>query len=377
MRIGSKSSCPRCGFHVQPLKHFANRWDAKCCPSAARTWLSDPMRISPPPGLKPLMLMRECRNWNCFTLGIIVRPIYRNAATQEINPSAMHSMSRDLHIALEQANFAFVRQKKNAAAGSFSRPGPDIGRESGFGYRPATGRDRPFVRSAASGDARERGERLARVSPVAVREAARVLLSAVGGRSCVAQAAALFDSRRARRGPDTFVLVSAETGRARSTDHACCRTLIRRSSCRRACKFTAAFPIGYWSKAPNCSTECRQRSGRRDEGRPAQCDRVRQARQEELGLLSTTMPRFLGDRFGVRRHVRRPHGIGRSLAHRRPDADPAPASRSPVAARNWHAPGNALQRASSAVPAIRSRPGRIRRLSGRTRGAGRISWSAA
>jgi uncharacterized protein (TIGR02421 family) len=76
-----------------------------------------------PPGLKPLMLMRECRNWNCFTLSIAVRPTYRDATTQEINSSAMHSMSRDLHIALEQANFAFVRQKKTLRPAHFHAPG--------------------------------------------------------------------------------------------------------------------------------------------------------------------------------------------------------------------------------------------------------------
>ena len=48
--------------------------------------------------------LRECRDWNCFALGVRVRPAYRHAATHEINPTAMHSMSRDLHIALEQAN---------------------------------------------------------------------------------------------------------------------------------------------------------------------------------------------------------------------------------------------------------------------------------
>src|SRR4051794_32335129 len=65
-----------------------------------------------PVGLKPLMQMRECRSWNCFTLGIIVQPAFRNAETQELNSAALHSLTRELHIALEQADFAFVRQKK-------------------------------------------------------------------------------------------------------------------------------------------------------------------------------------------------------------------------------------------------------------------------
>jgi uncharacterized protein (TIGR02421 family) len=78
--------------------------------------------ILAPNGLKPLVQMRDCRKWNCFAVGIIVRPAYRKAETQEINLSAMHSMSRDLHIALEQANFAFVRQKKTLRPAQFHAP---------------------------------------------------------------------------------------------------------------------------------------------------------------------------------------------------------------------------------------------------------------
>jgi uncharacterized protein (TIGR02421 family) len=72
-----------------------------------------------PAGLKPLVRLRECRDQNLFALGIAVR----DAATQEINSSLMHSMSRDLHIALEQANFAFVRQKKTLRPAHFHAPG--------------------------------------------------------------------------------------------------------------------------------------------------------------------------------------------------------------------------------------------------------------
>lgn len=71
----------------------------------------------------PLLRLRECREWNCFALGIIVRPVYRNMTTQEINTAAMHSVTRDLHIALEQANFAFVRQRKTLRPAHFHAPG--------------------------------------------------------------------------------------------------------------------------------------------------------------------------------------------------------------------------------------------------------------
>ncbi|HVT28057.1 MAG TPA: hypothetical protein VHE81_08580, partial [Lacipirellulaceae bacterium] len=75
-----------------------------------------------PPGTKPLLRLRECRDWNCYLLGIVARPVYRQDALHELNAAAMHSMSRDLHIALEQANFAFVRQRKTLRPAHFHAP---------------------------------------------------------------------------------------------------------------------------------------------------------------------------------------------------------------------------------------------------------------
>ena len=51
---------------------------------------------------------------------------------------------------------------------------------------------------------------------------------------------------------------------------------------------------------------------------------------------------------------------------------PTAPRRRPAAARNRHAPGHPLQRPPPAVPAARSRPGRLRRLAGRPGRAGRI-----
>jgi uncharacterized protein (TIGR02421 family) len=88
----------------------------------ARTELEAHENVAPL-GLKPLLHMRECRNWNCFALGIVAQPAYRNESTQEINPAVIHSMCRDLHIALEQANFAFARQRKTLLPAHFHAPG--------------------------------------------------------------------------------------------------------------------------------------------------------------------------------------------------------------------------------------------------------------
>ncbi len=76
-----------------------------------------------PAGLKPLALMRECQKWNCFALSIVVQLNPRSPATQEIHSPAVHSIRRELHIALEQANFAFARQRKTLRPAHFHAPG--------------------------------------------------------------------------------------------------------------------------------------------------------------------------------------------------------------------------------------------------------------
>ncbi len=76
-----------------------------------------------PPGLKPILRLRECRDWNCFALGIVAGGTIRGAAAQEIKATANHSLTRDLHIALEQANFAFARQRKTLRPAHFHAPG--------------------------------------------------------------------------------------------------------------------------------------------------------------------------------------------------------------------------------------------------------------
>jgi len=165
-----------------------------------------------PPGLKPLVLMREGRDWNCFTLSIVVRPIYRNAATQEVNSSAMHSMTRDLHIALEQANFAFARQRKTLRPAHFHAPGRtsvvkavlDIDRQLAEIDRSF---DLLLQATPVNAESAWREFRRSRFEKAPV-----FLLSAAGGRSCVAEASALFDSSRTRRRSDPFILVSPEAG---------------------------------------------------------------------------------------------------------------------------------------------------------------------
>ncbi len=83
----------------------------------------EPYETLAPPGSKPLLRLRECRDWNCFVLGIVVQTVDRGESSQEKHAAVMRATSRDLHIALEQANFAFVRQRKTLRPAHFHAPG--------------------------------------------------------------------------------------------------------------------------------------------------------------------------------------------------------------------------------------------------------------
>lgn len=66
-----------------------------------------PYHDSSPPGRRPLLRMRELKQWNTFALGVIVHPVYRNDATNVIYPAVLRSIRHHVHSALEQAYFAF------------------------------------------------------------------------------------------------------------------------------------------------------------------------------------------------------------------------------------------------------------------------------
>jgi hypothetical protein len=171
-RITTEAMCKSLGREMLPF-------------GGARVVLSAYENVAPS-GSKPFLRLRECREWNCFLLGVVVRPEYRDSKTQEINQAVLHSMTRDLHVALEQANFAFVRQRKTLRPAHFHAPGRrsvvkavlDIDRQ-------LAEIDRAFDLLLQATPVK-RGERVGRVSALAVREAACVLLPAVGGGSRVA-----------------------------------------------------------------------------------------------------------------------------------------------------------------------------------------------
>jgi uncharacterized protein (TIGR02421 family) len=75
-----------------------------------------------PPGMKPLVRMRRLKEWNCFAMGLVVRPVYRHETTHTLVPAVMRSIGRTVHGALEQAHFAFVRQRKALRPALFHAP---------------------------------------------------------------------------------------------------------------------------------------------------------------------------------------------------------------------------------------------------------------
>jgi uncharacterized protein (TIGR02421 family) len=76
----------------------------------ARISLSPPERLAPA-GMKPLVRLSELKAWNCFFVGVKVRPIYRDSTTHELYPVELRAIRRNVNNAFKQAFFAFTRQR--------------------------------------------------------------------------------------------------------------------------------------------------------------------------------------------------------------------------------------------------------------------------
>jgi Microtubule-associated tyrosine carboxypeptidase len=72
-----------------------------------------------PPGLKPLLKDAELHEWNCFVVGLAVKPVYRDRQTKELYPSVMRSVRRGVNGALKQAFFTFAHQRTKARPSHF------------------------------------------------------------------------------------------------------------------------------------------------------------------------------------------------------------------------------------------------------------------
>ena len=81
-----------------------------------------PFEATAPPGSRPLLRQRDCRDWNCFLVGIAARPDYRNESGETM-PEVMRSTARTLHNALDQASFTFAMRRKTLRGTHFHAPG--------------------------------------------------------------------------------------------------------------------------------------------------------------------------------------------------------------------------------------------------------------
>jgi uncharacterized protein (TIGR02421 family) len=75
-----------------------------------------------PLGAPPLLRPRELKAWNCFALGLAVRPVFREETRSEVNPTVLKSVRHHLHSALEQAYFAFTRKRMSLRLPHYHAP---------------------------------------------------------------------------------------------------------------------------------------------------------------------------------------------------------------------------------------------------------------
>ena len=75
-----------------------------------------------PPGMKPLLRLNEIRKWNCYTLGLVVRPVDPHEMAHEPAPDALRAVARTVHAALDHAYFTFVQQRKSLRPTHYHAP---------------------------------------------------------------------------------------------------------------------------------------------------------------------------------------------------------------------------------------------------------------
>jgi uncharacterized protein (TIGR02421 family) len=76
-----------------------------------------------PPGMKPLLRLAELKSSDCFALGVVVHPASTAEGAREPGQPAMRSIGRRVHLALEQAYFAFLHQRKALRPNHLHAPG--------------------------------------------------------------------------------------------------------------------------------------------------------------------------------------------------------------------------------------------------------------
>ncbi len=81
-----------------------------------------PLAHVAPSGLKPLVAMRELRDWNCYLLGLVVCRPFEKGSAQEADATVMRSIGHTVNCALDQTYFTFVRQRKSLRPAHYHAP---------------------------------------------------------------------------------------------------------------------------------------------------------------------------------------------------------------------------------------------------------------
>ena len=67
-----------------------------------------------PPGMRPLLPIADAKRLGCDTVGLEVRPVYRDPDTSEVFPARLRGLRRGLSLALKQAFFRFAQTHTTA-----------------------------------------------------------------------------------------------------------------------------------------------------------------------------------------------------------------------------------------------------------------------
>lgn len=101
---------------IEMLERALRRIKVHRMSAEART---DDRRAWHAPGLPPLLPVAEARRLACHTLGVEVRPIYRDGQTGQTLPSTLRSLRRGFSRALKQTCFTFTRTSTTIRAEHF------------------------------------------------------------------------------------------------------------------------------------------------------------------------------------------------------------------------------------------------------------------
>ena len=164
-----------------------------------------------PPGVQPILTRTDSRHLNSFTMGIAIRPVYREGDKKQVNPRRATDDSARIECGvaacvLHVCSSADECRSRCTMSWDGSRSSKPCWRWT-ISWRRSVDRLTCCCRRRRSTPNRP-GANFA----ATIRQAAGVLLSAADARSAAIEAAAVHDSGRADRRSDAVVSLSTEAG---------------------------------------------------------------------------------------------------------------------------------------------------------------------